>query len=62
MSKFRGIEAMIKTIIKYKISVWWLVPPQIVLFCKDPSVPPTWTSCERLLALPWSVLRPCRTI
>lgn len=40
MSKFRGIEAMIKTIIKYKISVWWLVPPQIVLFCKDPSVPP----------------------
>lgn len=40
MSKFRGIEAMCKTIIKYKISVWWLVPPQIVLFCKDPSVPP----------------------
>ncbi|SPO25281.1 related to phenylacetyl-CoA ligase [Ustilago trichophora] len=40
MSKFRGIEAMIKTIIKYRISVWWLVPPQIVLFCKDPSVPP----------------------
>nr|CDI56243.1 related to phenylacetyl-CoA ligase [Melanopsichium pennsylvanicum 4] len=38
MSKFRGIEAMIKTIIKYKISVWWLVPPQVVLFCKDPSV------------------------
>lgn len=40
MSKFRGIEAMIKTIIKYRISLWWLVPPQVVLFCKDPSVPP----------------------
>ncbi|ETS60665.1 hypothetical protein PaG_04561 [Moesziomyces aphidis] len=40
ISKFRGIEAMIKTIIKYKISVWWLVPPMVVLFCKDPSVPP----------------------
>ncbi|SPO32038.1 related to phenylacetyl-CoA ligase [Ustilago trichophora] len=40
ISKFRGIEAMIKTIIKYRISVWWLVPPQIVLFCKDASVPP----------------------
>ncbi|PWZ01725.1 acetyl-CoA synthetase-like protein [Testicularia cyperi] len=40
MSKFRGIENMIKTIIKFNISVWWLVPPQIVLFCKDPSVPP----------------------
>lgn len=40
MSKFRGIEAMIKTILKYRISVWWLVPPQVVLFCKDPSVPP----------------------
>lgn len=26
MSKFRGIEAMVKTIIKYRISVWWLVP------------------------------------
>ncbi|TKY87628.1 hypothetical protein EX895_003209 [Sporisorium graminicola] len=39
MSKFRGIEAMIKTIIKYRISVWWLVPPQLVLFCKDPCVP-----------------------
>ncbi|KAJ9478563.1 putative Oxalate--CoA ligase (putative) [Pseudozyma hubeiensis] len=40
MRKFRGIEAMIKTILKYKISVWWLVPPQVVLFCKDPSVEP----------------------
>ncbi|CBQ70860.1 related to phenylacetyl-CoA ligase [Sporisorium reilianum SRZ2] len=39
MPKFRGIEAMIQTIIKYRISVWWLVPPQVVLFCKDPCVP-----------------------
>ncbi|CDS00120.1 hypothetical protein [Sporisorium scitamineum] len=39
MPKFRGIEAMIKTIIKYRISVWWLVPPQVVLLCKDPCIP-----------------------
>ncbi|SPO37219.1 related to phenylacetyl-CoA ligase [Pseudozyma flocculosa] len=38
--RFRGIEAMVKTIVKYGISIWWLVPPQIVLLCKDPSVPP----------------------
>lgn len=40
MPKFRGIEAMIKTIIRYDISIWWLVPPQIVLLCKDPCVKP----------------------
>ncbi len=59
ISKFRGIEAMIKTIIKYKISVWWLVPPMVVLFCKDPSVAPYWTSCARWRALPWSALHHC---
>ncbi|PWN52704.1 acetyl-CoA synthetase-like protein [Violaceomyces palustris] len=40
MPKFRGIEAMIKSVIKYRISLWWLVPPQVVLLCKDPSVKP----------------------
>lgn len=39
MSKFRGIEPMIQTILKFKVTVWWLVPPQVVLFCKDPCVP-----------------------
>lgn len=38
LRKFRGIEAMIQTIIKYKISLWWVVPPQVVLLCKDPCV------------------------
>lgn len=27
--KFRGIEALIKTTLKYRIDCWWLVPPQV---------------------------------
>jgi acyl-CoA synthetase (AMP-forming)/AMP-acid ligase II len=35
--KFKGIEAMIRTALKYRITLWWLVPPQVVLLVKDPS-------------------------
>lgn len=38
--RFKGIEAMIKTALKYRITLWWLVPPQVVLLVKDPSVKP----------------------
>ncbi|CAO1636440.1 unnamed protein product [Parajaminaea phylloscopi] len=40
VAKFKGIEALIKTTLKYRITLWWLVPPQVVLLVKDPSVKP----------------------
>ncbi len=60
ISKFRGIEPMIKTILKYKISVWWIVPPQIVLFCKDPSVPPYLEELRKVGRFAWSVRLRCQ--
>ncbi|PWN46142.1 acetyl-CoA synthetase-like protein [Ceraceosorus guamensis] len=35
--KFKGIEPMLRSCIRYNISTWWLVPPQVVLLCKDPA-------------------------
>ena len=46
--KFKGIEAMIKTIVKHQISIWFLVPPQVVLLCKDPCVPKYHADLRRL--------------
>ncbi|PWN94676.1 acetyl-CoA synthetase-like protein [Tilletiopsis washingtonensis] len=34
--RFKGIVPMLESCVKYKISIWWLVPPQVVLLCKDP--------------------------
>ncbi|CAO1615029.1 unnamed protein product [Sympodiomycopsis kandeliae] len=47
--KFRGIEQMIKTALKYQVSIWWLVPPQVVLLVKDPSVAPYVSQIQKLV-------------
>ncbi|KAK0534388.1 hypothetical protein OC842_002651 [Tilletia horrida] len=36
--RFRGIQAFLDSVVKYRISHWILVPPMIVLFVKDPIV------------------------
>lgn len=40
LPRFAGIEPMIKTTLKYGITLWWLVPPQVVLLVKDPKAKP----------------------
>lgn len=47
--KFKGIEALIKTTLKFGITLWWLVPPQVVLLVKDPSARPYVPELRKLL-------------
>ncbi|CAD6981564.1 unnamed protein product, partial [Tilletia controversa] len=35
--RFRGIVPFLDSVVKYKISHWFLVPPMVVLFVKDPA-------------------------
>lgn len=38
--KFKGIGPMLESVVKYGISIWPLVPPQVVLFCKSDDARP----------------------
>ncbi|KDN41612.1 acetyl-CoA synthetase-like protein [Tilletiaria anomala UBC 951] len=46
--RFKGIDTMLNSIVKHNISIWFLVPPQVVLLCKDPSVPKYHADMQRL--------------
>jgi acyl-CoA synthetase (AMP-forming)/AMP-acid ligase II len=47
--KFRGIVPMLETAIKYRASLWYLVPPQVVLFCKDPKARSLHAKCREFV-------------
>lgn len=38
--KFKGIAPMLASVLRYRISIWPLVPPQVVLFCKSDDAKP----------------------
>lgn len=47
--RFRGIVPMIESALKYRISIWFLVPPQVVLFCKTPEARKMHDECRKLV-------------
>ena len=49
MPRFKGIVPMIETALKYRASIWFLVPPQCVLFCKDPEAKKLHEQCRKLV-------------
>lgn len=49
MPRFRGIVPMLESCMKYKISIWFLVPPQVVLFCKQQEAQSFHSKCRELV-------------
>jgi 4-coumarate--CoA ligase len=47
--KFRGIGPMLETCVKYKISHWYLVPPQVVLYIKSPDAQKYHADCRKFV-------------
>jgi 4-coumarate--CoA ligase len=47
--KFKGIGPMLETCKKYRISHWWLVPPQVVLYCKSPDAQKYHEECRKFV-------------
>ena len=47
--KFKGIGSMLETCTKYRISHWWLVPPQVVLYCKSPDAQAHHAECRKFV-------------
>lgn len=49
MPRFRGIVPMLDSCLKYRISIWFLVPPQVVLFCKQAEAKAYHERCRALV-------------
>lgn len=47
--KFKGIGPMLATCVKYSISHWYLVPPQIVLYIKSPDAQKYHADCRKFV-------------
>lgn len=47
--KFRGIGAMLETCVRYRISHWFLVPPQVVLYIKSPDAQKYHAECRKFV-------------
>lgn len=49
MPRFRGIVTMLDSCLKYRISIWFLVPPQVVLFCKAQEAQSYHAKCRKIV-------------
>lgn len=47
--KFKGIGPMLETCVRYSIGLWWLVPPQVVLYCKSPDAQKYHAECRKFV-------------